>query len=141
MMPRPPWWPMLVASVQQHEGLRLLLYQDTVGKWSIGYGRNLQDNGIRLSEAEGLLANDLDAARWELHTTWPWTQHMSGPRQAVLTEMLFNLGRPRLLEFARMKDALMRGDYLRAAQEMRASRWALQVGQRAETLAARMERG
>jgi lysozyme len=67
-----------------------------------------------------------------------WRNH-SETRQNVLIELCFNLGMPRLLGFVKFWSALRSQSYAVAAQELLASKWAKQVGQRAITLAARME--
>ena len=41
----------LAEQLKVHEGLRLKPYKDTVGKWTIGIGRNLEDKGITEQEA------------------------------------------------------------------------------------------
>lgn len=43
----------------RHEGLKLKPYRDTVGKLTIGAGRNLNDLGISEREAMFLLDNDI----------------------------------------------------------------------------------
>ena len=48
----------LTEMLERHEGLRLRVYQDTVGKWTIGVGRNVSDLGITKDEAHYLLTND-----------------------------------------------------------------------------------
>ena len=40
-----------IAILKEHEGRRLKPYTDTVGKLTIGYGRNLTDVGISDEEA------------------------------------------------------------------------------------------
>jgi lysozyme len=55
--------------------------------------------------------------------------------------MAFNLGLPRLLTFHDMIAALGRQDYGAAADAMLASRWAVQVGDRARRLAQMMRTG
>jgi len=137
----PEWWPALVSSVQQHEGCRLKPYRDTVGKLTIGWGRNLDDVGVTQAEADAMLAHDLDGVWREALAAWPWLRTQSGGRQAVIAEMAFNLGVPRLRGFHRMLGAMMQGHYGVAADEMLDSRWHQQVGARARTLAARMRRG
>lgn len=130
-----------LASLKLHEGLRLKPYRDTVGKLTIGYGRNLDDRGITREEADTLLLNDAYDA-WEeaerLVRAWPALDEV---RRAVLAEMVFNLGAARLLGFRLMLAAVNDGRYTDAANEMRSSLWATQVGQRAETLAKRMATG
>lgn len=140
-MSRPDYWPIAEASVKVHEGLRLLPYRDTVGTLTIGYGRNLEDRGITAAEAEFLLTTDLVIAGAEAFGAWPWLRTQTAMRQAVIVEMTYNLGVPRLKGFARMLSALAMGRYHEAAQEMLDSTWRTQVGQRAVTLAERMRRG
>lgn len=50
----------IILDLKLDEGLRLKPYRDTVGKLTIGIGRNLDDVGISEAEAEYLLSNDLD---------------------------------------------------------------------------------
>lgn len=130
-----------LASLKHHEGLRLKPYTDTVGKLTIGYGRNLDDRGIRESEADTMLLNDAFEA-WEeaarLVRAWPALDEV---RKAVLAEMLFNLGSAGFLGFKNMLKAVNDGDYYAAANQMLASLWATQVGVRAETLSKRMATG
>jgi len=59
--------------------------------------------------------------------------------EQILTNMAFNLGRSNLNEFKRLKKAIKDKDYKLAAQSMRESLWAKQVGSRADRLIARME--
>lgn len=131
----------LRASLKLHEGLRLKPYTDTVGKLSIGYGRNLTDVGISEKEADAMLEADIALAVAELHRAIPnWQKHDS-IRQNVLVELVFNLGMPRLLGFKKMLAALDAQNYPLAASELMDSRWSTQVGKRAETLSERLRTG
>jgi lysozyme len=131
--------PELLASVKQHEGLRLKAYQDSEGVWTCGYGRNLQEMEITKEQAEIWLIDDLKKAIYELDRAFPdWKEH-SETRQNVLIEMVFQLGAPRLAGFIQFWAAMRAKDYKRAAQEMINSRWAKQAPKRVMTLAARME--
>lgn len=124
-----------------HEGCKLKPYLDTEGIETIGYGRNLKDRGISLSEAEFLLNNDIDIARQDLVRNVPCFRHLSAERQAVLVDMSVNLGINRLLGFVKFLKALAKGDYETASKEMLDSKWAEQVGERAQRLAEIMETG
>ena len=128
--------------VKRHEGLRLKPYRDSVGKLTIGYGRNLEDVGISEGEAEVLLQNDLRrAVEVAVHCCADHGvlfEALPGEAKAVLVDMAFNLGY-RLGEFRRMFAALARKDYEEAAREMLDSRWARQVGGRARELAEIMK--
>lgn len=140
-MTRPEWWDAYRASVQQHESCKLKPYRDTEGVLTIGWGRNLDANGITQAEADAMLEHDLDTAWREALAAWPWLRTQSAGRQAVIAEMAYNLGVPRLRGFGRMFGALMQGHYAVAADEMLDSKWAAQTKGRARTLAARMRKG
>lgn len=122
------------------EGMRLMPYQDTVGKWTIGVGRNLTDRGISEREAMHLLRNDILIAESEVSGLACYRK-TNEARRAVLVNMAFNLGITRLLGFRNMISALNEGDYDRASDEMLDSRWASQVGDRARRLSEQMRRG
>ena len=124
----------------RHEGLRLKPYRDTVGKLTIGVGRNLDDVGITREEALYLLKNDIDNARRELIKTIPRFLDMDKVRQIVLISMTFNLGLSRFKRFKKLIAAIERKDWDQAAKEMLNSKWAKQVGRRATELAQMMRR-
>ena len=128
------------ASVMAHEGLRLKPYVCTAGKVTIGYGRNIEDNGITNEEAEHLLETDLARSIEEL-SAYDWFLAQTEERQAVLVDMVFNMGLPTLLKFKMMIAALEVQDHEEAAVQMLDSNWARQVGKRSQTLAETMRTG
>jgi lysozyme len=125
----------LTQELRLDEGVRLKPYTDTVGKLTIGIGRNLDDRGISDDEADYMLANDIRMVEAELNRNAPWWTDLPELAQRGLTNMCFNLGWPRLSGFRNMLQALQNGDYSRAADEALDSRWARQVGARAERIA------
>lgn len=126
--------------IKRHEGLRLKPYQCTADKTTIGYGRNLDDVGISEDEAHALLTNDINRVYLELERQDFW-RDLDSVRQAVFVDMCFNLGWPRLSCFRKMLAAVRVADYETAAKEMLDSRWARQVGRRANTLSEMMRTG
>ena len=132
---------MLVGELMLDEGVRLKPYKDTVGKMTIGIGRNLDDVGITEAEARYLLANDIAVAKHELDRVVPWWGEMSDARQRALLNMAFNLGMPRLRQFRMMLAALESGDWEAAATEALDSTWATQVGARAQRVARMFKEG
>jgi len=130
----------LKKTLQKHEGLRTRPYKDTVGKLTIGIGRNLDDIGISEQEAFFLLNNDIQQAVDLTKRILPEFEELDDLRQEVLVNMAFNMGN-RLREFRKMLAAIINGEYNVAADEMLLSRWAKQVGQRAIDLAKWMKEG
>ena len=126
----------VLSDLKRDEGLRLEPYNDSVDKLTIGYGRNLDDVGITEREAEFLLENDLRRSLADLDRTLQWWRALSEASRRGLVNMCFNLGLPRLLTFKRMLAALEAGDGDRAAEEALDSKWAGQVGARAQRIAA-----
>ena len=131
----------LIRHLERDEGIRLKPYTDTVGKLTIGIGRNLTDVGISQGEARALLENDLDRVETDLDRSLPWWRGLDAVRQEVLANMTFNLGINGLLGFKNTLAAVKAGLWANAARGMRASKWARQVGARAERLASAMETG
>lgn len=130
----------LRAMLIRQEGIRLKPYVDTVGKTTIGCGRNLTDNGIEESEAYMMLDNDIIKATLEAQKL-PMFTKLDPVRQDVLINMAFNLGLPRLKHFVKMLAALSDGNWEEAAIQMQDSKWAMQVGNRAIELAVMIRSG
>ena len=131
----------IYVQLKAHEGLRLKPYRDTVGKLTIGVGRNLDDVGLREGEALFLLLHDLQFVEEALDKRLPWWRELDEPRRHVLLDMGFNLGVDGLLGFGATLGHLRAGRYAEAAQQMLRSRWAGQVGRRAATLSRMMRTG
>jgi len=131
---------LLRSQLERHEGLRLKVYQDTVGKATIGYGRNLDDVGITRVEADLLLASDIEKVERQLQTIDEYLA-LDPVRQTVIANMAFNLGFYGLMQFKRMWAAIGREDYMEASKQMLSSKWARQVGTRAVELSEIMRAG
>ena len=59
--------------------------------------------------------------------------------QHIVANMMFNMGRPRLSRFHKMKKAVDNRDWFEAAYEMTDSKWAKQVPERAMRLVQEMQ--
>lgn len=143
----------LKADLKQDEGERLTVYDDATGEPivsgstvkghpTIGVGRNLTSaRGITQDECDKLLDDDIHLVTGELEKQFPWWSSLSDGRQRALANMCFNLGMPTLKQFKNMLAALEKGDYDAAAKEALDSKWARQVGQRAQKIAQLIREG
>ena len=152
----------LLQELVKHEGLRLQVYQDTLGIDTIGIGRNLKDRGISkeeldeldiptidhvyeygITEADAMLLaeNDVQIVEEELLRAHPCVEDLDAVRQLVLVDMAFNMGVPRLCKFKKMWNAIHEKKFDIAAKEMLDSRWATQVKSRSVKLANAMHNG
>lgn len=125
----------MVNDLIRDEGERLKPYTDTVGKLTVGIGRNLTDRGISTLESRYLCQNDLMIVDAELTKHVPWWTNMSESRQRGLVNMCFNLGWTRLSKFTTTLGHLEAGRYADAAESCLKSLWAKQVGARAVRIA------
>jgi len=121
-------------------GPELFPYRDTVGKLTIGYGRNLDDRGITRAEAEFMLDHDMAEAIADA-STLPYWNSLSPVRQIVMSDMTYNLGLTKLRRFVRLNNALTIQDYSLAAHEMKDSKWYRQTERRAKVLVKAMQTG
>ena len=131
----------IIDQIKLDEGFRSKPYKCTANKLTIGYGRNIEDNGITESEAESLLLSDVKNTQIELLAKFEWFSMLKGSRQGVLINMCFNLGMPRLLKFKKMLAALSDHNYNEAAKQMLDSKWSRQVGDRSARLSNTMRKG
>ena len=128
----------LRSQLLRHEGIKLHPYTDTVGKLTIGIGRNLTDRGISKDEAFYLFNTDIEIALKDARRAVSNFDDISVCRQAVIVNMVFNLGLTRFLKFKKLRHAICLNDFPKASAEMLDSRWARQVGRRAEELSELM---
>lgn len=119
----------------------MLLYQDPVGKWTIGYGHNLTDNGLKAKFAHMILEDDVVDHLTDLTRRFPIVNVLSDNRQIALANAAYNLGVPGLAGFHNLWAAVGVGDFKAAARELLDSKAARQTGDRYQRLAALLERG
>lgn len=119
--------------IKLHEGKRLDLYKCPADKWTIGYGHNLEDNGITEAIADALLAEDIRDSESYLKQYF-WFTDLDHNRKAALTDMMYNMGPKTFSHFDHMIEALGEGDFERAADEAMDSKWYKQVKGRGETI-------
>jgi lysozyme len=131
----------IYSQLRRDEGVRPHAYNDIKGKITVGVGRNLTDKGLSESEIDFLLRNDIAELSEMLHARMPWYDLIGEARQGVILNMAFNLGFVGLELFPKFLQFVAHGDWDSAADEMKASAWAEQVGERAMRLEVQMRTG
>lgn len=128
----------LFADLERDEGFSASAYQDSRGYWTIGYGTLIDKaagGGISRAHAAMIAQDAIESKRAELYRAHPWIRDLDEPRHRALINMAYNLGVPRLCGFKNMLGALQRGDWQKAHDDALNSRWATQVGERAQRIA------
>lgn len=149
-------WDDIQKRLMFHEGCVDHVYTCPAGYPTIGIGRNLQTNpltskekefvgdikkGITVEKAIYLLKNDVKRCQKDLMRKIPVYYQLDDERQYALLDMCFNMGIDKLLKFKRMLGAMSIGDYRGAAKECLMSKYARDVGKRAERIAMMIETG
>lgn len=115
----------LTDQLARDEGRRARMYQDTVGKWTGGVGRNLSDVPFSDDEIDLMLANDIAARKAQLGQ-YAWFLELDEIRQASVINMSF-MGVHKLLGFPSMIHYLSIKDFPNAALAALDSDWAREL--------------
>ena len=126
------------------EGVKYEIYRDHIGYLTFGIGHLITEKDPEFgqpikTEVSADRVNEVFNADVQLYineTKKVFSDLESKPEaiQLVLVNMCFNLGAPRLEKFRKFISAINDEQWSEAAVEMMDSRWAKQVGPRAERL-------
>ncbi len=133
-----------VETITEDEGFVPHVYKDSEGYWTVGHGILVDERrggGISYIESLFIVRNRVNLLQASIREVWPWTKDLSENRQDALRQMAYNLGIKGLGTFKKMMIALSYEDYSLAADEALDSKWAKQVGDRAERIADLIRRG
>jgi lysozyme len=132
---------LVTAQLKIDEGVRLKPYVDSAGKFTIGCGRNLTDDGISDAEMEVLLANDVNDAAVVAASTFNFDATISDERKAALCNLAFNLGEHTLSTFTTFIGLVLARDWNGAADDLVQTRYATEVGPRAQRICDKLRSG
>lgn len=137
--------------IKEHEGYRPRVYIDTVGKPTVGIGLNLTrpdartllssvganyDNVLNGTSAltdqqiKEIFKMTLSIAYKDAKKFLPNYDGLPKNIKLAVLDLSFNLGYPGLSKFVKLKAAIEQGNYAAAANEVKNSKWATQVGRR-----------
>ena len=136
------------------EGVKLaengnhLIYLDHLGYPTVGIGHLIKETDpendlevgteIDNERVNELFEQDLEVTIDECKKLYYDFDKLPEEAQHIIANMMFNLGRPRLSRFHKMKRAVDNREWKEASNEMKDSKWYKQVTNRAERLCKRM---
>lgn len=129
----------LEADLTGEEGRRRCAYRDSLGIWTIGIGRNIDEahgGGLSDLEIDFLFQNDINKKMAALYIQLPWIRKLSEPRQRALMNMAFQMGIVGLCKFTGTLAALEAGQWQTAVDHAMDSLWARQTPNRAKLVTA-----
>ena len=131
------------------EGVKYEIYNDHLGYPTFGIGHLVVESdeehgkpvGTPVTEdrVNSVFEKDVAIMIDEAKKIFPNLDELPEEAQQVIVNMTFNMGRPRLSQFKKFIAGVNAGDWNKAAVEMMDSRWAKQVGARAERLRDRIQ--
>ncbi len=124
--------------IGREEGLKLSVYQDHLGYWTIGFGHLVDarlGGQIPRQMAEDLLDHDINQVVDRLAATYPWFSGLDDVRQAVFISLGFQLGFTGLAKFHNTLAAAALGDWNACAAYLLHSKLATQTPARIQRLA------
>ena len=136
----------LLESVKKHEGFRNSVYNDTLGKRTVGYGHLCVEDHWEDNKAydkkylEDILEKDLQYAINQGEGMCKDLK-ISDDAKFLIIEMIFQLGSSGVQKFRKMWEALKEDppNYFEAHVQMLDSRWAKQTPARAVEMSEHMQ--
>ena len=138
----------LKKQLTEDEGCKYEIYLDHLGYKTFGIGHlckatdpeNDLEVGSEVSKerVNECFLNDIEKVIEDCTILYDNFYTLPDDAQLIIANMMFNLGRPRLSNFVRMRKAVDEGNYKEAKYQMLDSKWAKQVPNRAERLSERM---
>jgi lysozyme len=128
----------IIKLLKFEEGFRAEPYLCTSGKPTIGYGYThgvtMDSPPITEEEAEKQLKDEVAICVKDVTKGLSWSNELDMVRRDVLVSMRYQLGMNGLLGFSNFLRAMRDGDWLKAAQELRNSKFHKQCSNRVNRL-------
>ena len=132
---------LLREELKTDEGVKYEVYLDHLGLPTCGIGHLIKDTdpeqglevGTAISEerVNELFDEDIQVTLQECRYLYEDFDDLPEEAQRIIANMMFNLGRPRLSRFLKMKQHVDNRDFISASEEMKNSKWYRQVTNRA----------
>tara|TARA_R100000231_G_scaffold92580_1_gene69607 strand:- start:2003 stop:2446 length:444 start_codon:yes stop_codon:yes gene_type:complete len=139
----------LRETLKVDEGVKNEIYLDHLGLPTCGIGHLITEDdpehglevGTHIDDerVNELFDQDVQVTLGECRLLYNDFDDLPEEAQQIIANMMFNMGRPRLSRFHKMKQAVDGRDWIEAGNQMMDSRWYKQVTTRADRLVRRMQ--
>ena len=124
----------LIESVKKNEGYRSMVYKDSLGIDTIGYGFAIKDLELDEDICEEILVRKLKDLQYSIKKKFHWFEDMPPHIKDVVMEMCYQLGVGGFSKFRKTISYLENKQFKNASVEMLDSLWAKQTPNRAKAL-------
>jgi|TARA_R110002073_G_scaffold106842_2_gene241054 lysozyme len=129
----------LIESIKKHEGYVGVVYKDSLGIDTIGYGFAIKDLELDEDICNEILVRKLKNLESMIKIKFNWFIYMPPKIQDVVMEMCYQLGVGGFSKFKKTIAYLQNKQFHDASQEMLDSLWAKQTPNRAKELSNRVK--
>ena len=129
----------LKESIKQHEGYVGVVYKDSLGIDTIGYGFAIKDLELDEDICDIILERKLKNLKDRVRVRFEWYRYMPPQIKDVIMEMCYQLGVTGFSKFKKTILFLQNKQFHDASQEMLDSLWARQTPNRAKELSNRVK--
>ena len=129
----------LIDSIKQHEGYVGVVYKDSLGIDTIGYGFAIKDLELDADVCDIILDRKLKALNDMIMIKFNWYRYMPQEIKDIVTEMCYQLGVGGFSKFKKTIAYLQDKQFEKASVEMLDSRWAKQTPNRAKELSKKVK--
>ena len=129
----------LIDSIKQHEGYVGIVYKDSLGIDTIGYGFAIKDLELDRDICDIILERKLKELETRVNLKFKWFMYMPQEIKDVVMEMCYQLGVGGVSKFKKTIAYLQNKQWEEASVEMLDSLWAKQTPNRAKELSNRVK--
>ena len=124
----------LIDSIKKHEGYVGIVYKDSLGIDTIGYGFAIKDLELDRDICDIILERKLKELESRVKLKFGWYPFMPQEIQHIVMEMCYQLGVTGFSKFVKTITYLKDKDFKNASTEMLDSLWAKQTPNRAKEM-------
>ena len=139
----------VMEMIKKHEGVRTRPYKDSLGLWTVGVGHLIGDGKslppewnreFTKEEVDALFLKDYEKHKQMAMKTPGWSK-ANETGQAAMIDLAFNMGGNWYKKFPATSKALEDGDFEKAADNLKDSKWYQQVKSRGVTIVDMIRNG
>ena len=130
----------LIESIKKHEGYVGVVYKDSLGIDTIGYGFGMKDLELDADVCDIILERKLKDLEHRIKLKFDWYKYMPQEIKDIVTEMCYQLGVTGFSKFKKTIAYLQNKEWKNASIEMLDSRWAKQTPNRAKEMSNRVKK-
>ena len=130
----------LIESIKKHEGFSAMVYKDSLGIDTVGYGFAIKDLELDSDICEMILERKVKNLKDRIEIKFDWYKYMPQEIKDIVVEMCYQMGVYGFSRFKKTIAFLQNKEWEKASVEMLDSRWAQQTPNRAKEMSDKVKK-